>query len=387
MVALSPIAAHLVRPVHANAVVSWAYDALRPDDRRRIADANPDSFFNVVRSAVDYPSSAVPDDLLATNAEALDRLLRLGRYEARRPSFYIYGLASPTHRQLAVIGDIPVTDHERGRVLAHELTRPSKEHELARHLDVLRVHSSPVGLGYRSSPAIDELVAAATAGPPILSFTTPDEVAQEIWPVADGLEAALADAFAAVEVAYIIDGHHRVAAAARFDPAGRFLAGLIPDDQLHLLPYHRVVAGPFEDAPEHLLAPLADRFEVAPLAGGVAPERPEDLTLYLRGRWWRLRLREPVAGRLAAALADDLVLPAAFGVVDARTDGRLEFVPGSDHLDQLARVADRQQGAALALCAPTVAQVFGEADAGRTLPPKSTWFEPKLHSGLFLVHR
>jgi uncharacterized protein (DUF1015 family) len=272
-------------------------------------------------------------------------------------------------------------------VLAHERTRPAQEDELARHLDVLRLHSSPVGLGYRASPAIDELVAAATAGPPLRAFTTPDEVAQEVWAVGAELEGPLRDAFEAVDVAYIIDGHHRVAAAARTGPASAFLAGLIPDTQLRLLPYHRVVAGPIEAPAEELLATLAPRFESAPLVAGTTPTRPDELVLYLRGRWWGLRLREALGGRLAATLADELVLPAAFGVVDARTDTRLEFVPGSDHLERLAAVADSRRGAALALCPPTVAQVFEEADAGRTLPPKSTWFEPKLHSGVFLVRR
>jgi uncharacterized protein (DUF1015 family) len=252
---------------------------------------------------------------------------------------------------------------------------------------VLRIHSSPVGLGYRASPAVDALVAEVAARPPLLSFTTPDEVAQQIWAVPDDLSERLAAAFADVDVAYIIDGHHRVAAAARLGAEGMFLAGLIPDDQLHLLPYHRVVGGPIRAPAADVVGRLADRFAVEPLDQGRAPGRAEEMSLYLDGRWWRLVLREPAGGRLAAALADDLVLAAAFDVHDARTDQRLEFVPGNEHLAQLAAVADARGGAALALAPPTVAQVFAEADAGRTLPPKSTWFEPKLHSGLFLVRR
>jgi uncharacterized protein (DUF1015 family) len=299
----------------------------------------------------------------------------------------VYGLASPGHRQLAVIGDMPVTDHEGGRVRAHELTRPAKEQELARHLAVLRIHSSPVGLGYRASPLIDRLVEEVTATAPLLAFTTPDEVAQQIWAVPEGLGARVREAFADVDVAYIIDGHHRVAAAARIDAGGMFLAGLIPDDQLHLLPYHRVVAGPIPRPAAEVVARLAERFAVEPVEEGRAPGRAEEMSLYLEGRWWRLVLAEAAGARMAATLADDLVLAAAFDVHDARTDPRLEFVPGSDDIAQLAAVADARQGAALALAPPTVAQVFAEADAGRTLPPKSTWFEPKLHSGLFLVRR
>ena len=386
MVALSPVEAWLVDSAWGPAVVGPPYDGLRPEERRRLADADADSFFNVVRSPVDYGEGPAPGDLLSRNAGALERLLDTGRYRPPPgPALFVYGLESAGRRQLAVVADVAVAAFRDGQVRAHERTREAKEAELARHLHRLRMSSSPVGLTYRSSAEVDELVAATTARGPLVDFVPSDGVRQLVWSVATHDQAALRAAFDDVASAYIVDGHHRVAAAGRVgDPT--FLAGLVATDQLHLLPYHRVVAGPLPLPPEELVAragaePAGDGF-------GPPPWPPAgEARLYVDRCWYRLRLVGRHPGTLDVEAVNDQLLAPLAGVRDPRSDPRLDFVPGNAAPELLARLADERQGLAVALHPPSVTQLLAHADAGRTLPPKSTWFEPKLRSGVFVVRR
>lgn len=384
MVTVALVAASVVDPAYASRVVGPAYDALRPHERRALADTNPDSFFNVVRSAADYPDGQPPAGLLDGNLAALQRLLASGRYRPYPPSLFVHRIVAANHTQTALVGDLLVSEHLSNAIRAHEHTLEAKEAELARHLDVLQMQSSPVGLAYRHEERLDRLVAATVAEAPILDFVTTDGSRQVVWALRPAMEAQVIDAAAAVRHVYIIDGHHRVAAASRQHPTGRFLAALVPDNQLRLLPYHRIVAG---CSGIDLSVLLSDRFLIERLTAPAAPLTPAELTLALDGFWWRLTLREPTAGRLSAAIADEFVLEAAFGVVNPRQDVRLTYVPGNRTLRHVADLAAEQCGAAILVRAPTVAEVFAEADAGRALPPKSTWFEPKLRSGVFVVAR
>jgi uncharacterized protein (DUF1015 family) len=383
VVALSAVDAWVVRPSWGPSVVGQPYDGLRPAERRRLADANADSFFNVVRSPVDYGEGPVPDDLLAGNNRALERLLGGGRYRPpERPELYVYGLHSEHGRQLAVVADVPVAAFRDGEVRAHERTREAKEAELARHLAELRMSSSPVGLTYRASPTVDGLVTATVAAPPLCDFAAADGVRQTVWTVPAGATAELLAAFGAVGSAYIVDGHHRVAAATRVGDRA-FLAGLVPHDQLHLLPYHRVVAGPLPLPAADLLA----RAEAEPADPPTGWPPPGEVRLYVGGGWYRVLLDRRPAGMLDVEAVGHQVLGPLAGVTDPRSDPRLDFVPGNAGAALLAQLADATGGLAVALHPPTVEQLLACADAGETMPPKSTWFEPKLRSGVFVVRR
>lgn len=383
MVLLAPVQAWVVEQSWASTVVGHAYDGLRPEQRRQVADSNPDSFFNVVRSANDYGDDPVPDDLQAANARSLQRLLRGGRYvSSGRPALFLYRLRSAGHEQIAVVGDVPVAAFRTGEVRAHERTREAKELELARHLSDVRMSSSPVGLTYRSEPLIDELVEKGSAGPPLVDFTSADGVQQAVWELAAPLAREVIRAFTPVGAAYIIDGHHRVAAAARVGDE-YFLAGLVPADQLNLAAYHRVVAGPLPIPPAEVVERLAAHPSDQPV---LAPGRGQ-VGLYLAGRWYVARLHLPEADTLDVEAAAAQVLGPLAGITDPRLDPRLDFVPGTASAALIQQLADSQEGLALTLHPPSVNQLLTEADAGRTLPPKSTWFEPKLHSGVFVVQR
>ena len=289
-----------------------------------------------------------------------------------------------------------------GGIRAHERTRVVKEAELARHLAHLGMHSSPVGLGYRAHADIDELVRSLTQETADLDFVTSDGLVQQVWAIADPDDVeALQAAFASVASTYIIDGHHRVAAASRIDGGGSFLAALIPDHELRLLAYHRMVAGPLPEDLSRRLGRLGSHYLVVanpegPQRGRTAgPPASEGagsvpllaFDLYAAGRWYGLLRQGPRDDRLAAAVADDELLGPLFDIVDPRRDPRLAYVAGQREPDEIAALAQAEGGAALLLPAPSVADVFEQVDRGQTLPPKSTWFEPKLRSGIFVVWR
>ncbi len=382
MVAMVPVEAAVVDEVWAADVIGPAYDALRPTERRRLADTNPDSFFNVIRAPLDYGDDPVPVDLVDRNRAALDRLLATGRYRAPGAArLFAYRLRSVDHSQIAVIGDIPTAAVARGEVVAHERTRVAKETEIATQLGALAINASPVGLTYRADPIIDALVLELCDDPPELDFHSDDGLHHTVWRALAPLSAALSAAFSSVVRLYIVDGHHRVAAAARIGH-GSFLAGLVPDDQLRLLAYHRIVVGPCPFSADALAAVGAVRLD-----SPHPPQRPGQAVLYLAGSGWYGVDLGGAADELDVRLADVQILGPLGGIEDPRTDPRLEFVPGGTGIGHLARRADESGGMAVALHPMTIDQLFAEADAGRTMPPKSTWFEPKFRSGIFLVRR
>jgi uncharacterized protein (DUF1015 family) len=305
-----------------------------------------------------------------------------------------------------VVGCCAVDEYDAGAIRRHEHTRPDKERDRARHALALSAHAGPVFIAYRGRAEIDRLVAAAAGEAPLYDFAAPDGVRHTVWRVAGAAAAELTAAFAAVPALYIADGHHRAAAysAARAEwpaaeegsPPGerevdRFLAAVFPADQLTILPYNRVVRDLGRLTPGEFLARLGEVMAVAPGAPAEPPGRGR-FGLYLAGRWHtlaappaRLADPDPVAS-LDAAILQDLVLGPILGIDDPRTSERIEFVGGARGTAELARRVDaRGGGAAFALHPVTVEQLMAVADAGRVLPPKSTWFEPKLRSGL-LVH-
>jgi uncharacterized protein (DUF1015 family) len=298
--------------------------------------------------------------------------------------------------QTGVVGLATVADYRAGRIAVHEHTRPDKEDDRTAHLAALEAHDEPVLLMYPGRAEIDALVGAVTARPPALEVTDADDVTHTLWIVSDPTElAAFGAAFTAVPRLYVADGHHRSAAAARLAeradrPEGEtdaFPVVAFPAEQLTVLPYQRVVAGPL---PATFTARLTERFEVdgADVPDGLARH---EFALYSGGCWHRLTPRpgtidesDPIS-RLDVAVLQDAVLAPLLGVTDPRTDPRIAFVGGSRGTAELARLVDSGRYAvAFALHPTSPAEVIAVADAGLVMPPKSTWFDPKLASGLFL---
>lgn len=406
-------------PELAAGVSAPPYDVMDVEEARTMAAGNPDSFLHVSRPEIDLPADVDPyaPQVYRQGRQALADFVSRGvLVRDAAPGYLIYRQCWGTVRQTGVVGCAAVADYLSGVIRTHEHTRPDKENDRVRHVDALEAHDEPVFLLSPRSDAVETVVERVTATTPVYDFTSDDGVVHTLWTV-EGPDqvAALRTAFAAIPRLYVADGHHRSAAAVtvhrlRSERQGApraereaepradgedaaFLAVIFPADQLRILPYNRVVADLAGRTPDDLLGALAADFEVTPLEQPVEPDRRHDVGMYLgaaRG-WFLLRARpeavdesDPIR-RLDVALLQDRVLAPLLGIGDPRTDGRIRFVGGIRGNAELVRLVDGGVAAVAFSLHPTaVEDLLAVADAGTVMPPKSTWFEPKLRSGLFV---
>jgi uncharacterized protein (DUF1015 family) len=403
---LLPFRAIRPAPGLAPTVAAPPYDVVDVAEARALAQGKPESFLHVSRPEIDLPDDVDPHSpqVYERGRRNLEELLTSGvlRQDAE-PSFLVYRQRQGETVQTGIVGCASVADYRDGTIATHEHTRPDKEDDRVDHIDALGAHDEPVFLMFREEGAavetIADVVAAATAGEPIEDFQTPDGVAHTLWRVASGAPTAtLIDAFSGVRRLYVADGHHRSAAAARVadrrgetGESGLFLIVTFPASQLNVLPYNRVVADLAGRTSEEFRAALEETFELEPASEPVAPAVERHVGIYLDGQWLSAIVRpelvdesDPVA-RLDIAVLQDRVLGPLLGITDVRTDQRIAFVGGSRGTVELERLVDSGRFAvAFSMCATTTTAVMDVADEGKVMPPKSTWFEPKLASGLFL---
>ena len=385
-------------------IASLPYDVMDTAEARAMAAGNPDSFLHVVRSEIDLPEGTDPyaDAVYDRAAQTLRAMLADGRLvREAAPALYLYRQTMGGRAQTAVVACCEVDDYASGVILRHEKTRRDKEDDRTRHILRTGANTGQVFLTYADRVDIDALVAAETTRPPLYDFTADDGIGHTVWRVADA--PALRAAFAAVPRAYIADGHHRSAASYRAgmerraaDPApdsakeyNGFMACLFPASQLRILPYNRLVLTLNGLSPQAFLDELARRFDVSDTTAP-APEAGQCCHLYFGGRWRRLAWTVPADAspveRLDVSVLQDRLLGPVLGIADPRTSKDIAFVGGIRGTDELVRAVDSGAAAmAFSMFPTTVAQMMAIADAGAIMPPKSTWFEPKLRSGL-LVH-
>jgi len=311
---------------------------------------------------------------------------------------YVYAQEMGGRRQVGVAGCASVDEYTRGVIRKHENTRADKEDDRTRHIDAVAAHDEPVFLAYRAQPVIDAEVAAVTAAAPTYDFTAPDGVHHTLWVASAEASRSLAARFESVPTLYVADGHHRSAASARVHAlrAGTvgehdvFLAVLFPDDQLRIMAYNRLVRDRQRRTPEALLAAVRAVMDVTP-TDSPEPPGPRSMCLYVGGRWHLATARagswdpsDPVAS-LDVSLCQELILAGVFGVTDPRRDPDVDFVGGIRGASELVRrVDDEGWSMAVSMYPTQIAELLAVSDAGRLMPPKSTWFEPKLRSGLFV---
>ena len=402
---LNPFRAIRPEPALASRVASPPYDVVSRSEAAALARDNPLSFLHVGRAEIDLPETVDAHDprVYRQARRALDRLVAEGalRHDTR-PALYLYREIMAGRAQTGVVGGVHVDDYEADVIRKHETTRPDKEDDRTRHLLALEAHAEPVLLLYRGRPEIDRLVAAAMAAAPLYDFATADGVTHTVWRLDD--PAPYQRAFEGVAHAYVADGHHRSAGAWRAarELRGRnavhsgaaeynwFPAVLVPADQLRILAYNRVVTDLAGRAPADVLAELGRVGRLA-VTDDPVPPRPATFCLYLGGRWHRFELAEDSIDRadpiraLDVSLLQERVLGPVLGITDQRTDKRIDFVGGIRGTDALAARVDSGEAAlAISLHPTTVEQLMAASDAGHIMPPKSTWFEPKLLSGLFV---
>jgi len=394
-----------VRPAReaAAAVSSVPYDVVSTDEARALASGNPLSFLHVTRSEIDLPPATDPYSP-AVYAKARENFTTLRQnapmLEEDEPSLYFYRLRMGGHEQTGIAGCFSLDEYDSDLIKKHERTRRDKEDDRTRHMIELRAQTGVVFLTYRRSEAIERLSRVVTADAPVYDFRAADGVHHTIWRVPRPESTSLVDAFRAVPALYIADGHHRAASAARarnelrdqgnVGDADTFIAVAFPDDQVKILPYNRVVKDLAGRTPAQFLSALRQRLPVRD--GAAAPSRKGEATMYLDGRWYAIDLSGVGRGDAARAQSLDVallereILGPLLEIGDIRTDKRIDFVGGARGTSALeSAVASGQAAVAFSMHPVTLVDLMTISDEGGIMPPKSTWFEPKLRDGL-LVH-
>ena len=403
---LNPFRALRPVPELAEKVASVPYDVVSRDEAAALARGNPHSFLHVGRSDIDLPAATDPHDdrVYAGARAALARLQREGTLrQDEEPSLFLYRQVMGGRAQTGVVGCVHIDDYEHDVIRKHEKTRKDKEDDRTRHVLELNANAEPVFLTYRGRPELDRLADRTMQSDPLYDFTASDGVRHVVWRIAD--PRLWVEQFGTIPHAYVADGHHRSASAWR---AGRerranagpeaygneeynwFLAVLFPAEQLEILPYNRLVRDLGGKNADAVLDDLRALGTLEP-TDQPAPEAPGSVGVYLGGRWHRLTFapatidREDPIGSLDVSLLQDRILTPILGVGDPRTDTRIEFVGGIRGTGELERrVKSGEMAIGFAMYPTTLDQLIAVSDAGLIMPPKSTWFEPKLRSGLFV---
>ncbi|MFL2558240.1 MAG: hypothetical protein CNF00_03905 [Candidatus Thioglobus sp. MED-G25] len=387
----------------AEQVVAPAYDSMAPAERAAYAKANPPNFIKTMRTPEDYVESENPslEMVLDHNLNAVQKMLEDSTFELQpQEALYIYRLHTGDHFQTAVIAEVPVTEYQQGRIHKHEHTRSEHENRLTQYLQHVGVSSSPICLAYQDDARIDETVEIITQDKPLLDFFMEDGVRQTIWKVVETEQIdILRTQFLGVEVAYLTDGHHRMAASVRHaanrsssGPWDNFLAALFPATQLRILSFNRCVRDLNGLSVEQLIDGLALNFTVDRISDDrktMLPSKPGEFTLLVENQLFRLQVRparvpNDSVGSLDVSLLQNLFLEPVLGIEDDRSDPRLDFVTGDRGLNGLRQRAEEGWQAGIACYPTSMTDLMSIADQGLVMPPKSTCFDPKARSGIFL---
>ena len=397
---IKPFRALRPAPGRAAEILAPPYDVLSSAEAREQAMGKPWSFLHISKPEIDLDPATDPYDraVYAKAAENLGRLIAAGAViRDDKPRYYVYRQTWRDRIQTGLAAVASLADYATNRVRKHEFTTPVKEDDRVRQIEAVNAQTGPVMMGYPPAPEIDAMLAAVASGAPDVDVLADDGVRHQMWVISDDATIdKLTRAFEALPAIYIADGHHRSAAAARVAAAragegshSYFLSVIFPHHQMTILDYNRVIRDLNGRSPEQLLAALRERFAVAEDAAPVHPAAANEFGMYLAGRWYRLALRpelvpasDPI-GRLPITLLTRNLIEPLFNITDPRTDKRVDFIGGGRGLGELERrVKSGEMAVAFALYPTQMADLMAVADAGGIMPPKSTWFEPKLADGM-----
>ncbi len=409
MAEVRPFAAVRPRADLADKIAALPYDVYNRAEAKAKVQGDNYSFLRIDRA-----ESQLPDDVdtydervYAKAKELLYSMIEDGSFVTEeKPCYYVYELTMDGRKQAGIVACSSIDDYQSGVIKKHENTRADKEQDRINHVDTLSAQTGPIFLAYKAKDVIDTLVERIKKGEPLYSFTADDGIMHEVWVIDKSEDVdCIRQTFAGMNEIYIADGHHRAASAVKVglkrrseNPAHTgdeeynfFLSVLFPDNQLKILDYNRVVKDTNGLSGEEFMAKLSESFDVEPSDGAVSPDAKGVFGLYTDGKWYRLSLKEglrpdgPVKG-LDVSVLQDIVLGPILGIGDPRTDSRIDFVGGIRGLKELERRAESDMKLAFSMYPTSIEELFAVADAGLLMPPKSTWFEPKLRSGLF-IHR
>ena len=400
MATLKPFAALRPKPELAENICELPYDVMSSDEAREIAAGNPLSFLRVSKPEIDLPpgTDLYSPEVYAKGKENFQKLISQGALvQDSQPNFYLYRQIMGGHSQTGLVTAASCEEYLRGVIKKHELTRVDKEDDRVRHIETLNAQTGPVFLTYRAAEKLDQFVVKKTSETPAVDFTAKDGVRHSSWTIsgADDIQF-IQTQFAQIPFLYIADGHHRCAAAARIfqtrkgaGHSGQFLTVIFPHNQMQILPYNRVLKDLNGRTPAELLKTLEEVFNIIRL-GTATPARKHELGLFLNRRWHTLTFKPKLtAGKdpmeqLDVTLLQKNVLAPIFGIDDPRTSKRINFVGGIRGTAELEKLVDSDEYACAFSMFPTgIEDLMAIADAGGIMPPKSTWFEPKLRDAMF----
>jgi len=418
MVRVKPFAALRPIPEKVSEVTSPPYDVLNSEEARKKAEGNPDSFLHVVKPEIDLdPSMDLYDPAVyEKGAENLARLIDEGiMVQDAKPNFYIYKLRMGDREQIGLVAGASVEDYDQNLIKKHEFTRSDKEQDRMNHIDHLNAQTGPVFLTYRSSELIDRLMEKGMDTDPVYDFVGDYDVQHTVYVVDDDeLIQKIQDGFAGIDALYVADGHHRSASASHVQKARMdknpdhtgeeeynfFLSVIFPDSQMLIMDYNRAVKDLNNRSVDETLSLISEKFDVSPCSegsdscgeGAFRPGKMHEFGMYLMGRWYCITAKDGsfdgsnLIERLDVSILQNNLLAPVLGIGDPRTDNRISFVGGIRGLSELERLVDSgEYSVAFAMYPTSIDQLLSVADADMVMPPKSTWFEPKLRSGV-VVH-
>jgi uncharacterized protein (DUF1015 family) len=388
-------------PERAEEVVAPPYDVLSSAEARERVRVKPWSFLHISKAEIDLPEGTDPYDpaVYAKSAENLSRMLNEGiLMREDSDCYYVYRLIMDGHSQLGLVAAVSVADYDANRVRKHEYTRPMKEDDRVRQIKALNAQTGPVLLAYKSQSEVDGILERVAKTEPVVDVVADDGVQHTFWVINDTQTIqTLTNDFEAMDAIYIADGHHRSASASRVakemqgdgnQNSDYFLSVLYPHNQMNILDYNRVIKDLNGLTKDELLQKLEGVFKINEESSAVSPNKTGEFGMYIEGQWYRLTIdpslipSDPVALLDVSLLADNLIDP-ILGVSDPRTDARIDFVGGIRGLGELERRVDNKEMAiAFSLFPTRMEDLMAVADANKVMPPKSTWFEPKLADGL-----
>ena len=388
-------------------VAALPYDVYNRKEACQVTASNPLSFLNIDRAETQFPEDV---DMYAPQVyhkarQLLDAWVADGTFVTDKgDNYYLYQLTMDGRSQTGIVACCSIDDYETGVIKKHENTREDKELDRIRHVDVTDAHTGPIFLAYRSNEALARITGQVMGNTPLYDFVSEDGIGHRVWRIGDPRTVqAIEEGFKAIPATYIADGHHRAASAVKVglkrrqenpgytgrEPFNYFLSVLFPEEQLFIMPYNRVVKDLNGLTMEEFLGKVSEKFDVLLLEKVRKPEKKGQIIMYLHGYWFRLTIKDafmrqdPVEGMDVAYLQRELLEP-VLGINDPKTDERVDFVGGIRGMEELKRRADEDMEVAFAMYPTSIQELFEVADAGLLMPPKSTWFEPKLRSGLFI---
>jgi len=404
---IRPFAGLRPAPDYADAVLAPPYDVLNSKEAREQVVGRPWSFLHVSKAEIDLPEQTDPCDasVYVRSAQNFSRMMSEGiLVRDAAPYFYVYRLVMGDHVQTGIAAAASVSAYDAGRIRKHEFTRPAKEDDRVRQIEALSAQTGPVFLVYRADETVDRILAGVAAGTPDMDVTVDGGVRHSLWVMRDAAQIeAISNTFEAMDALYVADGHHRSAAASRVtvsrrqanekhegdEPYNYFLSVIFPHDQMHILDYNRVVRDLNGMQPDDFLARLAESFDIELSDTPVHPQGAGVFGMYLAGDWYAISIHDelvpqddPVA-RLDVSLLQEHLLAPLLAIGDPRKDGRIDFVGGIRGLEGLEkRVDSGEMAVAFSMFPTSMEDLMAVADSGEVMPPKSTWFEPKLADGV-----